>query len=54
MTTVPASIPVPRWAAERANIDDVELEICGLILVMVMMTGKNGVKELLQPIAKKS
>ena len=28
--------------------------IYGLILVMVMMTGKNGVKELLQPIAKKS
>ena len=26
MTTVPASIPVLRWAAERANIDDVELE----------------------------
>ncbi len=28
--------------------------IYGLILVMVMMTGKNGMKELLQPIAKKS
>ncbi len=28
--------------------------IYGLILVMVMMTGKNGVRELLQPIAKKS
>ena len=26
MTTVPASIPVLRWAAERASINDVELE----------------------------
>jgi len=28
--------------------------IYGLILVLVMMTGKNGVKELFQPIVKKS